>query len=148
MTVVKLRDVDIDGWLGVEKVVEGDIVWEPANARQTQWQFVAAVKDWQTTWTLHGFWSHEGRRKLSFSIVDSTQRGIDARLYSLDIGRPHGTLTDVHKHRADGRHYTPDDITAHATEIAKAWAEFCAEANIRHDGQMVDVPTVMGKLAS
>ena len=82
--------------------------------------------------------------KISFVIVYKQKR-----IYSLDIGHDHTnrktktqkrkSIGSVHKHKwsrkfKDAYAYQPDDITAKAHEVEKAWKEFCIESKITHEG--------------
>ena len=75
--------------------------------------------------------------------------GGNDRIYSLDIGTDHrnpkqnGYVGKLHKHTwknayKDKFAHVPDDITASANEVVKAWEEFCVEAKITHDGTLAE----------
>ncbi|HVZ75610.1 MAG TPA: hypothetical protein VHJ20_24725 [Polyangia bacterium] len=79
---------------------------------------------------------------LSFVLIYAGQ----GRIYALDLGKDHRNpggerVGEKHKHKwteqyRDKHAYNPADITASPKEVVLAWTQFCAEANIRHDGQM------------
>lgn len=69
------------------------------------------------------------------------------RVYALDMGKDHRNPSDhqlvgeKHKHRwtqayRDKDAYVPADITAASHEPLTVWKQFCAEANLTHDGNM------------
>ena len=80
--------------------------------------------------------------KLSYSIIHRTL----GRIYGLDLGADHRNpdgerVGDRHKHSwKDGYRdkiaYVPQDITAPWHRPVEVWAQFCAEANLRHSGTM------------
>ena len=55
---------------------------------------------------------------------------------------------DPHKHQWSERYldreaYAPEDITAAISDPASVWRQFCAEANIGHNGRMQSPPVSM-----
>lgn len=80
--------------------------------------------------------------KLSYSLILRTE----GRIYGLDLGRghinPNGEFVgETHKARWSERYrdkeaYVPQDITAPVHNPVAVWEQFCAEANIQHDGVM------------
>ena len=88
-------------------------------------------------------------RKLSYSLFLKT----DGRIYGLDMGHDHtdpqgNDLGDSHKHEwsecyRDREGYAPEDITAPVFDPVSVWRQFCAEANIRHNGRMHSLPVSM-----
>jgi hypothetical protein len=76
-------------------------------------------------------------------------RGV-GRIYALDLGKDHHNPSCVnvgekHKHRwsevlKDKDAYTPEDVTALASDPIGVWREFCQEANISHTGAMHSPP--------
>lgn len=81
--------------------------------------------------------------KLSYSLI---LRGT-GRIYGLDLGAAHrnpdGEMVRGNKHKnywKDGYRdrfaYIPEDITATWDQPVEAWHQFCAEANLNHQGIM------------
>lgn len=80
--------------------------------------------------------------KLSYSLI---LRGT-GRIYGLNLGKAHRNpdgkmVQGKHKHYwKDGYRdkfaYIPEDITATWDQPIEVWRQFCAEANIRHQGIM------------
>lgn len=140
-------DDDVAKWLDDDqKIVTGDIVWKRHAKAGRSFKFDAMLRvGTGEQMKVRGF-SNDMTQKLSFTIV-----GEHGRLYSLCIGprvhmNPDGILIrGTHKHRytsANGAQdaYNPSDITAEWNEPQKAWAEFCNEARISHEGNIAGVP--------
>lgn len=126
-----------------QKVIEGDIHWQPHATALPAAEFIAEV-NWDGPFQLMlAGWFNSVSHKLSFALI---VRGA-GRVYGLDIGRSHTnpqgeSVGEVHKHRWTAVHgdrwaYVPADITADWSAPIIAWREFCVEANIRHMGTMV-----------
>ncbi len=89
---------------------------------------------------------------LTYALI---HRGV-GRIYALDLGKDHHNpscqyVGERHKHRwsevqRDKEAYRPEDVTADVTDPAAVWAQFCAEAGIRHDGRLHDPPSAQGEL--
>jgi hypothetical protein len=85
-------------------------------------------------------------RKLTYVLIHRAE----GRIYGLDLGKDHrnpdGTLVgEKHKHRWSGQTgvkdaYVPEDITATVDRPSEVWEQFCAEANLTHDGGMSPPP--------
>ncbi|MEK6323338.1 MAG: hypothetical protein AABN33_16985 [Acidobacteriota bacterium] len=85
---------------------------------------------------------------LSYTFI---HRG-SGRVYALDLGKDHHNpdcnhVGEKHKHRwnepvRDKEAYVPADITAAVTDPVDVWRQFCAEANISHQGTMHNPPPV------
>ena len=86
---------------------------------------------------------------LSFSIILNPV----GRIYALDMGKDHHNpechrVGEMHKHKwtekyRDKEAYVPEDITESISNPAAVWRQFCAEANIRHDGKMAPLQAEM-----
>src|SRR5207244_1162438 len=85
-------------------------------------------------------------RTLTYAVI---HQGV-GRIYGLDMGKHHrnpdrSVVGRVHKHEwteqfRDARAYEPPDITVPVDQPVQVWAQFCAEAKIRHNGVMVVPP--------
>jgi hypothetical protein len=74
----------------------------------------------------------------------------------LDLGKDHHNpqcqqVGECHKHNwterfRDKEAYVPADITASPAQPVDAWHQFCAEAGIDHQGQMLAPPPSTGDL--
>lgn len=68
------------------------------------------------------------------------------RVYGLDLGKDHhnpqcNQVGEKHKHKwteqfRDKEAYVPNDITEPASDPVAVWQQFCAEANLTHNGTM------------
>jgi hypothetical protein len=128
------------------KTVSEDIYWSNSEDFSDIVEFrVPLISAAADDLLLHGHYNSK-YQKLSF-IISKTGSG---RIYGLDLGSKHVNrktksmerhiIEGIHKHRwkpkiKDGFGYVPDDITAQADEVEKAWEEFCREAKIRHEGK-------------
>lgn len=89
---------------------------------------------------------------VSFTIFHSSA----GRIYGLDLGKEHKNpdgshVGEKHKHKwhekyRDRQAYVPEDITALADNPVAVWAQFCAEANMIHNGVMHEPPPVQREL--
>ena len=85
---------------------------------------------------------------LSYTLI---HRG-SGRIYALDMGKDHRNpdcqpVGDKHKHRwrepvRDKEAYVPEDITMPATDPVGVWKQFCQEAQVRHDGILLNPPPI------
>ncbi len=85
-------------------------------------------------------------RKLTYVLIHRAE----GRIYGLDLGKDHrnpdGTLIgEKHKHRWSEQTgvkvaYFPEDIAATVDRPVEVWEQFCAEANLVHDGRMNPPP--------
>lgn len=85
-------------------------------------------------------------RKLTYVLIHRAE----GRIYGLDLGKDHhnpdgSSVGEKHKHRWTEQlgiknAYVPEDITATMDCPAKAWEQFCAEANLTHNGKMNPPP--------
>ena len=46
----------------------------------------------------------------------------------------------------DKKAYVPKDITESISNPAAVWRQFCAEANIQHDGKMAPLPLLQEEM--
>ena len=126
------------------KRIAGDIVWGVADSDPGARTFRVSV-DAESGYPLFVQGRYNPKRgKLTFTLV-CTQEGV-GRIYGLDFGQPHvnpdhSTAGDPHKNywtEGDGDiwAYEPPDISATWDNPVLAWAQFCAEANIRFSGIM------------
>lgn len=89
---------------------------------------------------------------LSFSIILNPV----GRIYALDMGKDHHNpqchrVGEKHKHKwtekyRDKEAYVPEDITESISNPPAVWRQFCAEANIRHDGKMYTPPLLQEEM--
>jgi len=85
--------------------------------------------------------------KLTYVLIHRAE----GRIYSLDLGKDHrnpdgALIGEKHKHRWSEQTgvkeaYVPEDITAAMHHPADVWEQFCAEANLIHDGNMNSPPS-------
>ena len=134
------------------KRIEGDIAWRSAEGHAQAMTFRAPVAS-EPGWPLgiYAYWNPETHKLLYTLLLQAT-----GRIYALNMGRPHTNpageiVGDVHKHRwseefRDKQAYVPDDITAPWDEPVEVWRQFCAEANIKHEGTLAP-PKWQGGLA-
>ena len=87
------------------------------------------------------------RRILSFSII---HREV-GRIYGLDMGQTHKNRATgkksgrIHKHiwtdlYKDQYTYDPLDITEPFHNVIGVWRQFCLEARIKHEGEVLGLP--------
>lgn len=140
-----LTDLEFARIMEGPKAISGDVIWEWRDQTLSAYAFRADIYIGDISPIfVHGHLKLPAR-SLSYTIVHRTE----GRIYSLDMGHPHGHPHDrarqgpMHKHswseeKGNAQNvYVPSDITASVAEPAKAWDEFCAEANINHDGAML-----------
>ena len=122
------------------KVIEGNIAWTPSNNPEAQ-TFRIDIESGSPLF-VQG-WYNPFAEKLSYTII---HRGV-GRIYGLDLGvnhrNPDGQLVgEKHKNywagckERDKWAYVPEDITEPWNRPQAVWAQFCAEANLRHLGAM------------
>lgn len=80
----------------------------------------------------------------------------EGRIYGLDLGKDHHNpqcdpVGETHKHRwsetfRDKEAHVPKDITAPPSEPVAVWRQFCAEAELKHEGKMHHPPAMQGEL--
>ena len=124
------------------KSIDGDIDWvedeDHSPAREFRCEVLSDAK-----WPLFvKGWYNPLAGTLSFSIILKTV----GRIYALDMGKDHHNpqchrVEEKHKHKwtdkyRDKEAYVPEDITESISNPAAVWRQFCAEANIRHDGKI------------
>jgi len=128
------------------KRIQGDIVWQTDEDRSPCLEFRAEVMS-AAGWPLFVRGSYNPLIKaLSYVLILKTA----GRVYALDLGKDHHNprcdhLGDKHKHRwteafRDKEAYVPPDITANVDDPVAVWQQFCAEANITHEGVLRPVP--------
>jgi hypothetical protein len=128
------------------KRIEGDISWKPDPEGSPGLEFRAEIVS-DTGWPLFAKGRYNPRSgKLTYVIVHPNA----GRIYGLDLGAEHhnpdcNDVGDPHKHRwteafRDKQAYIPDDITGRWDDPVTVWQQFCTEANIRHNGRMLQPP--------
>jgi hypothetical protein len=129
------------------KIIRGDLEWSIKADHPTWAGFLTPVESsYGYLLFLNASLNYEARR-LSFALILRGER----RIYGLCLGIGHNDpetgrrLDEKHKHRwtdryADKSAYRPDDITADASAPDLAWAQFCREARIRHEGKLRSLP--------
>lgn len=129
------------------KRIKGDIVWREDEDHSPAWEFRAEV-DSEAGWPLfiRGRYNSQAAGSLTYALVLKTE----GRIYGLDLGKDHhnpgcNQVGEKHKHRwserfRDKEAYVPNDITASVSDPVAVWQEFCAEACIKHDGEMKQPP--------
>lgn len=85
-------------------------------------------------------------QKLTYVLIHRAE----GRIYGLDLGKDHrnpdgAMVGEKHKHRWSEQTgvkdaYVPEDITATVDRPVEVWEQFCAEANLAHDGNMNPPP--------
>ncbi|MCY3538754.1 MAG: hypothetical protein OXH10_02665 [bacterium] len=124
------------------KLIATDINWLPDPDHPPALRFrVPVISAQEVLLKIQGRWNPKAG-KLSYILLHP---GL-GRIYALDMGVEHrnptgGCIGDVHKHTWTDRYrdamaYVPLDITATWDQPVEVWRQFCAEANIRHDGTL------------
>lgn len=133
------------------KTIKGDLAWCDDEDHSPALEFRAEVRSevGYPLFVVGRFNPMAGT--LSFAII---HRGA-GRIYALDLGADHHNPTcqrvgEKHKHRwkeafRDKEAYVPDDITEPWDRPVAVWAQFCEEANIRHDGTLA-APAIQEEL--
>ena len=128
------------------KTVVGDIVWSEDEDHSPAVEFRAEIVS-AAGYPLFVRGSHNPlAQTLTFAVIHAGCR----RIYALDLGKDHhnpscNNVGEKHKHKWTDRFrdkdtYVPQDITRPATNPLAVWKEFCAEANIIHQGIMHNPP--------
>ncbi len=134
------------------KQVEGDIVWQEDEDHSPVMEFRMEVAS-EAGWPLFVRGSYNALiQTLSLGLILKTA----GRIYGLDLGKDHhnpqcNQVGEKHKHRwteqfRDKEAYIPVDIDATASDPISVWEQFCAEANLKHNGKMASPPPVQGDL--
>ena len=134
------------------KLIVGDISWSEDEDHSPAVEFRVEVQS-DPGYPLFIKGSYNGlANTLSYTLV---HRG-SGRIYALDLGKDHHNpsctfVGEKHKHRwnepvRDKEAYVPDDITATVSDPVQVWREFCAEANLSHQGTMQSPPRVQMEL--
>lgn len=134
------------------KRIEGDLTWQSDEDHSPCWEFRAEVQsDPGFPLFVRGSFN-PAIPAVTFAMILKTA----GRIYALDLGKDHHNprcdcVGDKHKHRwteqfRDKDAYVPSDITAAAHDPVAAWQQFCAEANITHQGTLRPVPSVQLEL--
>lgn len=128
------------------KVIEGNIEWSDDEDHSPSVEFKVQVVN-ATGYPLFVKGSYNRiARTLSYTVIHQAV----GRIYGLDMGKGHRNpnrtvVGRVHKHRwseqfRDADAYEPPDITAPVEDPTAVWGQFCAEANIRHNGALAGPP--------
>ena len=134
------------------KKIQGDITWLNDEDHSPSVEFRAEILS-DAGWPLFVRGSYNPLiPALTFVLILKTE----GRIYGLDLGKDHHNpqCTQVgrkHKHRwtetyRDKEAYEPQDITAPASDPVNVWTQFCAEADIHHDGVMHAPPAMQMEL--
>ena len=148
-----LTQAEIDALVAdPEKVIDGDIPWLQDEDHSPSVEFRAEVR----TTSGYPLFVRGSYNPLIGALTYALILKPVGRIYGLDMGKDHHNpscqrVGDLHKHRwteaqRDKEAYVPADITASATEPVAVWQQFCAEAGIRHLGQLGTVPPLQGDL--
>ena len=132
------------------KVINEDIVWEGArNSLTREFRIDIESNDGHPIFVKGWYNAYSG--KLSYAII---HRG-EGRIYGLDLGAEHinpdgKPVGENHKNywvpgSRDKWAFVPEDITEPWSRPAAVWAQFCAEANLRHSGELQD-PVMQGSM--
>ena len=133
------------------KQIVGDIVWtdDVDHSPAKEFRVEVQTNDEHPLFVTGSYNPFSGN--LSFGFI---LRGT-GRVYALDLGKDHRNPDGVrvgekHKHRwLDGYRdtfaYVPGDITETWQRPLAVWDQFCAEAQLRHDGMML-APEVQEEL--
>ncbi|HPA46009.1 MAG TPA: hypothetical protein PK395_09620 [bacterium] len=135
------------------KRVEGDIVWVQDEDHSPSLEFLAGVQS-DAGWPLFVRGSYNPLiPALSYVLILKTT----GRVYGLDLGKDHHNpqciqIGEKHKHSwteqfRDKEAYVSEDIMATASDPVAVWREFCAEANLIHNGTMRQ-PVFQGELST
>lgn len=134
------------------KRIESDIDWQEDEDHSPSVEFRAEVRS-DAGWALFVRGSYNPLiPALSYALILKTA----GRVYALDLGKDHHNprcdqVGERHKHRwteqfRDREAYVPDDITAEASKPLEVWRQFCAEANLTHNGTLFPPPPTQGDL--
>ena len=124
------------------KVILEDIRWEGQDTPSRQFKVEIDSEDKHPIFVKG--WYNPRSGKLSYSII---YRSV-GRIYGLDLGADHQNpdgefVGEKHKNywkpgSRDKWAYVPEDITETWNRPAAVWVQFCAEANLRHLGTILD----------
>jgi hypothetical protein len=134
------------------KRIDGDITWQEDEDHSPSVEFRMEVQS-SNGWPLFVRGSYNPLiETLSYVLILKTA----GRVYGLDLGKDHHNpqcdqIGDKHKHKwseiyRDKEAYVPNDITEPASDPVAVWGQFCAEANLTHNGDMHAPPPVQGDL--
>lgn len=126
------------------KSIDADLVWQDDEDHFPSKEFRTDVQtDAGHPLFIYGHYSPT-TEKLSFTLV---HRRV-GRIYGLDLGADHCNpngdyVGQTHKHRwsdcfRDECAYAPEDITAPWDQPVRVWEQFCAEARICHNGELME----------
>jgi len=132
------------------KRIDGDISWQEDEDHSPAVEFRAEIVS-NAGWPLFVRGSFNPLiPALSYVLILKTA----GRIYGLDLGKDHHNpeceqVGETHKHRwteqfRDKQAYAPDDITASNNDPVEAWTQFCAEANVTHNGTLATPPPQQG----
>ncbi len=134
------------------KCLDGDIVWQEDEDHSVCVDFRADVRS-GVGWPLSVKGSYNREIKaLAYVLILKTAW----RVYGLDLGKDHhnpqcNQVGEKHKHKwseqfRDIEAYIPEDITAPAEDPVGVWNQFCVEARLTHNGNMLAPPPMQGDL--
>ena len=128
------------------KEIAEDIVWRDGECEMAKTFNIEVDSDLGHPISVNG-WYNPSTGKLSYAIIHR----VVGRIYGLDLGADHrnpdgGHVGEKHKHRwtersRDKHTYVPEDISETWDRPVEVWKQFCAEANLRHSGE-IDQPEV------
>ena len=132
------------------KIINEDIAWEGgANSPTRQFTVDIGSDDGHPIFVKG--WYNPRSGKLSYSII---HRSV-GRIYGLDLGADHQNpdgafVGEKHKNywvpgSRDKWAFVPEDITETWNRPAAVWAQFCAEAKLRHSGT-IHPPEIQGSM--
>ncbi len=129
------------------KRIQGDISWNEDEHHSPALEFrVDVVSAAGYPLSAKGY-LNRAARKLTYTLIHRAEGSI----YRLDLGRAHDNpsgerVVEKHKHSWSEETgmkeaFVPGDITATVDRPADVWAQFCAEAQLTHDGKMDPPPS-------
>jgi hypothetical protein len=139
-----LTNVEFESILGdLSKRIEGDIAWQEDEDHSPAVEFCAEIES-DAGWPLFVRGSFNPLiPALSYMLILKTA----GRVYGLDLGKDHHNpqcdqVGEKHKHKwtenlRDKEAYVPNDVTESASDPVAVWNQFCAEANLTHNGTMI-----------
>lgn len=134
------------------KRIEGSIEWLEDEDHSPSREFRAEVQS-DAGWPLFVRGSYNPLiPALSYVLILKTA----GRIYGLDLGKAHHNprcdqVGENHKHQwseqfRDKEAFAPSDITEPASDPVAVWRQFCAEAKVKHNGNMAPPPPVQREL--
>ncbi len=128
------------------KTIDGEIIWAEDEHHSPALEFRREVHS-EAGYPLYAKgYLNRAARKLTYSLIHRAEGNI----YRLDLGRVHDNpsgerVGEKHKHRWDEQMgmkdaYVPSDITANVDRPQDVWTQFCAEAQLTHNGAMNPPP--------